>query len=78
MRETVSTAQHHSPNPEGGGVSWVAATPKKTSSSWQQLGLTPERWAEITAACSVRVVAMAMETQETDQSSCSSLNSPLT
>jgi hypothetical protein len=24
-----------------------------------QLGLTPERWAEIAAACSVRVVAMA-------------------
>jgi DNA-directed RNA polymerase specialized sigma subunit len=24
----------------------------------KQLGLTPERWAEITAACSVRVVAM--------------------
>jgi hypothetical protein len=23
------------------------------------LGLTPERWAEIAAACSVRVVAMA-------------------
>jgi len=41
------------------------------------LGLTPERWAEIAAACSVRVVAMAMETQETDQTSCSSLSSPL-
>jgi DNA-directed RNA polymerase specialized sigma subunit len=26
----------------------------------QQLGLTPERWAEIAAACSVRVVAMAV------------------
>ena len=39
----------------------------------KQLGLTPERWAEITAACSVRVVAMARETQETDQTSCSSL-----
>jgi DNA-directed RNA polymerase specialized sigma subunit len=25
----------------------------------EQLGLTPERWAEIAAACSVRVVAMA-------------------
>ncbi|MCP9879792.1 hypothetical protein KBY74_07935 [Cyanobium sp. A1C-AMD] len=43
----------------------------------KQLGLTPERWAEIAAACSVRVVAMAMETQETDQTSCSSLSSPL-
>jgi len=26
----------------------------------KQLGLTPERWAEIAAACSVRVVAMAI------------------
>ena len=26
----------------------------------EQLGLTPERWAEIAAACSVRVVAMAL------------------
>ena len=43
----------------------------------EQLGLTPDRWAEIAAACSVRVVAMVMETQETDQSSCSSLSSPL-
>jgi hypothetical protein len=25
MRETVSTAQHHSRNPDGGGVSWVEA-----------------------------------------------------
>ena len=29
-----------------------------------QLGLTPERWAEIAAACSVRVVAMAALNQE--------------
>jgi len=43
----------------------------------QQLGLTPDRWAEIAAACSVRVVAMVMETQGTDQTSCSSLSSPL-
>jgi len=31
-----------------------------------QLGLTPERWAEIAAACSVRVVAMALS--KTDES----------
>jgi DNA-directed RNA polymerase specialized sigma subunit len=30
----------------------------------QQLGLTPERWAEIAAACSVRVVAMAISDDE--------------
>ena len=30
----------------------------------KQLGLTPERWAEIAAACSVRVVAMASPIQE--------------
>ena len=30
----------------------------------EQLGLTPERWAEIAAACSVRVVAMAAPNQE--------------
>ena len=30
----------------------------------QQLGLTPERWAEIAAACSVRVVAMAFPEQD--------------
>jgi DNA-directed RNA polymerase specialized sigma subunit len=32
----------------------------------KQLGLTPERWAEIAAACSVRVVAMALS--QTDES----------
>jgi DNA-directed RNA polymerase specialized sigma subunit len=32
----------------------------------KQLGLTPERWAEIAAACSVRVVAMALN--QTDES----------
>ena len=31
-----------------------------------QLGLSPERWAEIAAACSVRVVAMAVAAQEGD------------
>ena len=30
----------------------------------EQLGLTPERWAEIAAACSVRVVAMAISGDE--------------
>jgi hypothetical protein len=30
----------------------------------QQLGLTPGRWAEIAAACSVRVVAMAISDEE--------------
>ena len=30
----------------------------------KQLGLTPERWVEIAAACSVRVVAMASPNQE--------------
>ncbi|MCP9787470.1 hypothetical protein KBY99_00550 [Cyanobium sp. Maggiore-St4-Cus] len=30
----------------------------------QQLGLTPARWAEIAAACSVRVVAMAFPEQD--------------
>ncbi|WP_254995821.1 sigma factor [Cyanobium sp. Aljojuca 7D2] len=30
----------------------------------QLLGLTPERWAEIAAACSVRVVAMAISQTE--------------
>ena len=30
----------------------------------EQLGLTPERWAEIAAACSVRVVAMASPIHE--------------
>ena len=30
----------------------------------EQLGLTPERWAEIAAACSVRVVAMAISDDE--------------
>ena len=30
----------------------------------EQLGLTPERWAEIAAACSVRVVAMNSPNQE--------------
>ena len=30
----------------------------------EQLGLTPERWAEIAAACSVRVVAMAISDAE--------------
>ena len=31
----------------------------------EQLGLTLERWAEIAAACSVRVVAMAINDDET-------------
>jgi hypothetical protein len=30
----------------------------------EQLGLTPERWTEIAAACSVRVVAMAISGDE--------------
>ena len=30
----------------------------------KQLGLTPERWAGIAAACSVRVVAMAIIKEE--------------
>ena len=30
----------------------------------QQLGLTPERWTEIAAACSMRVVAMAFPEQD--------------
>jgi DNA-directed RNA polymerase specialized sigma subunit len=30
----------------------------------QQLGLTPRRWAEITTACSVRVVAMTAHEQD--------------
>jgi DNA-directed RNA polymerase specialized sigma subunit len=32
----------------------------------EELGLSPERWAEIAAACSVRVVAMAVAAQEGD------------
>jgi len=42
-----------------------------------QLGLSVERWAEIAAACSVRVVTMTLESQDSDQASGSSLSSPL-